>query len=117
MVEQQAGYSPFDVFPDGAPAGQLSCRWGAGPDVATDNVVDLGWAPIEGEAASRAQEALTAAGYKQIVEPAGTYMTIPYDDATDQDTEDFGPTYLFTTSDVRYATTREQLDLIRATPE
>jgi hypothetical protein len=112
MVGQAIGHSPFDQFPEGAPAGQLSCRFGAGPDVATDNVVDLGWAPIADDDAESAQKHLADAGFQRIDTPEGTQWSV-HGEAGWADADGWGQTYLFTGTDVRWALIRDQLAYLR----
>lgn len=114
MVGQKIGHSPFDIFPSGAPDGQLSCRWGAGPEVATDNVLDLAWAPIEEHAAASAQAALAERGFEIIESSEGRYFALPTDHTGWADSDGYGEAYLFTPSDVRWAQTRDQLVHIRS---
>jgi hypothetical protein len=113
MVGREIGYSPFDAFPEGAPAGQLSCRWGAGPEVATDNVLDLAWAPIDEATSERAQTKLAADGFERVVAPEGTYLAMRSDGQGWADAEGFGQAYLFTGDDVRWAQVRDQIRFIR----
>lgn len=111
MVGEEIGHSPFDQFPDGAPTGQLSCRFGKGPEVATDNVLDLAWAPISGDAARAAQEALQQQGFQRIDVADGIQWSVRADDGWADD-EGWGQTYLFTDTDVRWAMIRDQLGYI-----
>ncbi|KTS70084.1 hypothetical protein NS206_02015 [Microbacterium testaceum] len=109
MVGQEIGHSPFDAFPGGAPVGQLSCRFGAGPDVATDNVLDLAWAPIDGSAATSAQEYLADAGFERLDVPEGVQWALRGESGGWADAEGWGQTYLFTGTDVRWAQVRDDL--------
>jgi hypothetical protein len=108
MVGQEIGHSPFDIFPDGAPNGQLSCRFGKGPEVATDNVLDLAWAPIDEATARTAQQALADAGYQRIEAADGVQYALRADGGW-ADEEGWGATYLFTGTDVRWAVVRDEL--------
>ncbi|GEB46065.1 hypothetical protein MTE01_20100 [Microbacterium testaceum] len=112
MVGQQIGHSPFDVFPSGAPTGQLSCRFGAGPEVATDNVLDLAWAPIDEAAAQSAQKYLAEAGFQRIESTGATQWATRPGDGGWADDDGWGETYSFTGTDVRWAVTREDLAYI-----
>ena len=60
--DQQIGARPFDVFPNGTPDGAIVCRWGADPNLATDNVIDLAWSPIDPESAVAAMDKLEERG-------------------------------------------------------
>jgi len=108
MVGQEIGHSPFDAFPGGAPAGQLSCRFGPGPDVPTDNVLDLAWAPIDAAEAQSAQKYLADSGFQRIDVPEGVEWSVRGQDGWADD-EGWGQTYLFTDTDVRWAMIRDQL--------
>lgn len=115
MVGEAIGHSPFDDFPGGAPAGQLSCRFGAGPEVATDNVLDLAWAPLSADAAQAAQaaqDALAAQGYERIDVADGVQWALRSDHNEWADEDGWGPTYLFTDTDVRWAAIRDELPYI-----
>lgn len=113
MVGEAIGHSPFDEFPSGAPDGQLSCRWGEGPEIATDNVLDLAWAPIDAETAAGVQAHLADQGFEMIEAPEGTYYAVRSDATGWSDSEGFGQSYLFTGTDVRWAQVKEDLSLIR----
>lgn len=111
MVGETIGHSPFDEFPGGAPDGQLSCRFGAGPEVATDNVLDLAWAPIDADAARTAQDALQARGFERMdVDEGVQWVTRGEGGWADQ--EGWGQSYLFTAVDVRWAMNRDELKYI-----
>ncbi|MFJ6652110.1 hypothetical protein ACIQLJ_04840 [Microbacterium sp. NPDC091313] len=112
MAGEAVGHSPFDDFPGGAPAGQLSCRWGAGPEVATDNVLDLAWAPIDDAAAAEAQVALQAAGFVSTQGDGGTLLQVR-GEAGWEDEQGFGQTYLFTPGEVRWGWFRDDIALLR----
>lgn len=111
MAGQEIGWSPFDRFPGGAPDGELSCRFGNGPEVATDNVLDLAWAPLSRDAASAAQESLEQQGFQRIDVADGIQWTLPGEDGF-ADAEGWGQTYLFTDTDVRWVMIRDQLAYI-----
>ncbi|MEX0150963.1 hypothetical protein [Microbacterium sp. LMI1-1-1.1] len=112
MAGQKMGHSPFDSFPGGAPDGQLSCRFGAGPEVATDNVLDLAWARIDESAAQAAQGALVDAGYERIDVSDGVQFGLRAEDGWADD-EGWGATYHFAGDEVRWAVVRDQLSLLR----
>jgi hypothetical protein len=103
--DAQIGARPFDVFPAGTPDGAIICRWGAAPEVATDNITDLAWTPVDADDAAAAMQALQAAGYTRIDAPEGTFLAAEsspgYGDA-----DGWGTTYLFTLDDVRWALTK-----------
>ncbi|GAA5028217.1 hypothetical protein GCM10025738_06070 [Microbacterium fluvii] len=107
---QESGAKPFAVFPDGSPDGWISCRWAADPDAATDNIIDLAWAPFTVDQIDGATAALDAEGYSHKDGGAGGILYV-YDD------ESGGPegdAYLFTQYDVRWAMTEEELGFIQA---
>lgn len=111
MVGQEIGHSPFDIFPSGAPDGQLSCRYGSGPDVPTDNVIDLAWAPVDAATSDAAQAALADAGYERINVTDGVQWALRAEGYW-ADEEGFGTTYHFTGDEVRWAQIRDELSLI-----
>ncbi|QIG40359.1 hypothetical protein G5T42_13470 [Microbacterium sp. 4R-513] len=115
--DQQIGARPFDRFPDGSPAGSIVCRWGAAPEAATDNVIDLAWAHLSSAAAASAQEALAAEGFERIEAPEGVYLAIKPGAGDRVDGEGFGETYLFTADDVRWARTKEDVGYVKAPDE
>ncbi|WP_396668152.1 hypothetical protein [Microbacterium sp. R86528] len=100
---EQIGARPFDAFPDGPPADQIVCRWGDGPEVATDNVIDLAWAPLPSADQSGTQDYLISQGY-----------TRSHDDATVLISVEGGDGYLFTASDVRWAPRADYLQYIQS---
>lgn len=106
---------PFDAFPSGAPADALTCVWGAAPELATDNVVVLAWAPIDADAAAAAQESLEAEGFERIEAPEGIYLAMPADPQDPQASEDgYVQSYLFAEDDVRWAMYKDELEFITA---
>jgi len=113
MVGREIGHSPFDRFPEGAPTGQLSCRFGAGPEVATDNVIDLAWAPIDATTAAAAQRALEAEGFQRVDTSDAVQWGMRSDDGSAKDDDGWGETYSFSGSEVRWAVVRSQLDLLQ----
>ncbi|MBD3941664.1 hypothetical protein IF188_08155 [Microbacterium sp. NEAU-LLC] len=110
------GGSPFDAFTSGAPAGSISCRWGEDPTLATDNVIDLAWAPIGPDAASAAQRQLEAEGYERIETTEGVYLAMRGEDGW-ADEEGFAQAYLFTPDDVRWAMFKDELRFVQAPGE
>lgn len=104
---------PFSEFPNGAPSGSIACVWSADPNVGTDNVVTLAWAPIDAEAASAAQAGLETAGFDRISAPEGIYLAIKGDPGW-VDAEGYGASYLFTVTDVRWAMFKDELRFIKA---
>ncbi|MET0736173.1 MAG: hypothetical protein ABWY55_11110 [Microbacterium sp.] len=110
------GGSPFDVFPGGAPTGGITCRWGADPELATDNILDLAWAPIGRAEATAAQEQLAAAGYERIEAPEGVYLAMK-GEAGWADAEGYAQSYLFTDDDVRWAMFKAELVYVKAPDE
>lgn len=116
-LAEEPSFSPFDALPEGAPAGALSCRWGEGPEVATDNVFDFAWAPIDPAQAERAQSFLSANGYVRIDGAEGIHLALPVDPASGQADEDgLGPSFFFTGAEVRWAQNRDLLAYMRSTP-
>jgi len=102
----------FGMFPGGIPDGSIFCFVGRGPDVATDNVLVVAWAPLDPEQIVAAEQAVVDAGVSQRVDtPEGTYFTI----ADPQGPDD--PGYLFTESDVRWTPTKDDLAYIKAPGE
>lgn len=104
-------WSPFEDFPEDPSDAGIVCTWGKDPDLATDNIITLAWAPIEAMAAASAQEQLIAEGYERIVAPEGTYLALR---------DEFGSgdmyvdTYLFTDSDVRWGAYEDEVVFVRA---
>ncbi|WP_404433513.1 hypothetical protein LG299_03340 [Microbacterium lacus] len=113
MPREGIGHNPFEVFPDGAPAGSISCRWGEDPDLATDNVVDLAWSPIAPDESTDAQTALEADGYERIDASEGVYLAMRGEQGWG-DSEGFAQSYLFTRDDVRWAMTKAELEFVQA---
>jgi hypothetical protein len=103
--DQAIGPRPFDTFPNGSPRGALVCRWGADPAAATDNVIDIAWAPIDPENAVAAMQKLAEQGYVRTDTPDGIYLSLT-GPAGYTDAEGWGETYYFALSDVRWAATR-----------
>ena len=104
--DQQIGARPFDSFPNGRPDGAIVCRWGESPDVATDNIIDLAWSPIDPESAVAAMDELEEAGLSSAsTPPEGVYLAMPgpRDTPTPKAT---ATTYLFGFDDVRWAATK-----------
>jgi hypothetical protein len=103
--DEQIGARPFDVFPNGTPDGAIVCRWGADPNLATDNVIDLAWSPIDPENAVAAMDKLETEGYTRLTMADGIYLAMEgppgYTDA-----EGWGLTYYFGIDDVRWAATK-----------
>lgn len=112
-VDRQVGIRPLNGFPGGAPEGQLACRFGVGPDVGTDNVLDLVWAPITTDAANAAQEYLQSQGFERIDVADGVQWSVRAMDGWG-DAEGWGQTYLFTASDVRWVQIRDHLSYIKS---
>jgi len=110
------GSNPFDVFPGGAPAGSISCRWGSDPDVATDNILDMAWGRIDSTEAADAQVALEELGFQRIDAPEGVYLVTPNQEFM-ADEEGYGASYLFTPEDVRYAMSKAELAYVQAPEE
>ena len=103
--DQQVGARPFDAFPNGTPDGAIVCRWGEGPDIPTDNIVDLAWTPIDPENAVAAMATLEDAGFTRLDEPEGIYLAMKGPEGYTDD-EGWGQTYLFGFEDVRWAATK-----------
>jgi hypothetical protein len=102
---QQIGATPFNGFPNGTPEGAIVCRWGADPNLATDNIIDLAWTPIDPENAVAAMADLENEGYTRIEQPDGVYLAMPGEPGYSDD-EGWGPTYFFGFDDVRWAATK-----------
>jgi hypothetical protein len=103
--DQQTGSRPFDVFYNGAPPGAIVCRWGADPQRATDNIIDLAWAPIDPENAVDAMLTLAERGFTRIDAPEGVYLSAQ-GPAGLTDPDGWGESYFFTPKDVRWAATK-----------
>ncbi|MGA7148004.1 MAG: hypothetical protein WBX17_05900 [Microbacterium sp.] len=110
------GASPFDEFPDGAPDGLVACTWGADPELGTDSVATLAWAPITSDAAAAAQTQLEAQGFDRIETLEGVYLAQKADPSW-ADAEGYGSTYLFTDADVRYAMFKDEVGYVKAPDE
>ncbi len=113
MPRDGIGHNPFETFPSGAPTGSISCRWGADPDMATDNILDLAWSPIDTADAAEAQTALEAEGYERSEAPEGVYLAMRGEQGWG-DSEGFAQSYLFTPEDVRWAMTKAELAFVQA---
>ncbi|GAA5199298.1 hypothetical protein [Microbacterium jejuense] len=116
LPHEGVGGSPFDTFANGAPAGSISCRWGEDPALATDNVIDLAWAPIGEDAASAAQSQLEAEGYERIETAEGMYLAMRGEEGWADD-EGFAQAHLFTADDVRWAMFKDELRFVQAPGE
>ncbi|MCR2763537.1 hypothetical protein NQ152_08435 [Microbacterium sp. zg.B48] len=103
--DQPTGSRPFDAFYNGTPPGAVICRWGADPQLATDNVSDLAWAPIDPENAVDAMLTLAQRGFTRIDAVEGVYLAAQ-GPAGHTDAEGWGETYFFTPKDVRWAVTK-----------
>ncbi len=105
---EESGPKPFAAFPGGSPDGWIACRWAADPDAATDNIIDLAWAPFTTDQIDAAAETLEDAGYEHIDGGAGVLYVFTDDSGAD------GDAYLFTQFDVRWAMTEQQLSYIQS---
>ena len=103
--DQQIGARPFDAFPNGTPEEAIVCRWGADPNLATDNVIDLAWSLIDPESAVAAMTKLEEQGFVRLEAPEGVYLTVQAE-AGSGDADGWGSTYLFGFDDVRWAATK-----------
>jgi hypothetical protein len=103
---EEIGARPFADFPGGAPEGQVICRWGEDPDLETDNVIDLAWAPMPAVEQADAQAMLTQRGYGREDGDAGVWFVASLDDG--------GDAYLFTDDDVRWSMSQEFVGYIDA---
>lgn len=107
--DQATGARPFDTLPNGSPRGAIVCRWGADPAAATDNVIDIAWAPIDPENAVAAMQKLFEQGYTRTDAAGGVYLSMIGPEGY-TDAEGWGETYYFTPNDVRWAATRADVD-------
>ncbi|KRA23701.1 hypothetical protein ASD65_04110 [Microbacterium sp. Root61] len=107
--DAEIGARPFDEFPNGSPEGAIVCRWGASPDLATDNIIDLAWAPIDPENAVAAMLKLEEQSFIRIETPDGVYMAVR-SDAGWADDEGWGTTYYFGIEDVRWGMSKAEVD-------
>ena len=110
------GASPFEEFPSGPPLGHLTCTWGADPQLGTDNVTTLAWAPIAGDAAASAQADRLEKGYERIEAAEGVYLAMHGVEGW-ADAEGFGQAYLFTAGDVRWAMFKDEVRFVKAPDE
>lgn len=110
-VDEPTGARPFDDFPGGVPDGHIVCRWGIGPEVATDNVIDLAWARIDSYNAVSAMLHLEETGWTRG-ETDATGSTLFTSRASGP-----GGAFLFTPSDVRWAAEPDHLDYIASPDE
>jgi hypothetical protein len=106
--DQQIGARPFEGFPNGTPDGAIVCRWGEGPALATDNVVDLAWSPIDPESAVAAMDKLEEEGFVRLNAPEGIYLAMTGPEGF-TDAEGYGQTYFFGFDDVRWAATKAEV--------
>jgi hypothetical protein len=114
---QQIGATPFQGFPNGTPEGAIVCRWGADPNLATDNIIDLAWTAIGPENAVAAMAGLENQGYTRIEEPQGIYLAVPGEPGY-SDEDGWGPTYFFGFDDVGWAATKADVtDYVKAPGE
>lgn len=111
--DQEIGVTPFDDFPNGRPEGALVCRWGADPNLATDNILDLAWAPIDPENAVAAMQRLEEQGFIRTETPDGVYLSVKGDPGWADD-EGWGTTYYFGIEDVRWAATKAETQYVKA---
>ncbi|BDV30933.1 hypothetical protein [Microbacterium terricola] len=107
---EESGPKPFAIFPGGSPDGWIACRWGADPDAATDNIIDLAWAPFTTDQIDAAAAELADAGYQHIDGGAGVLYVYSDDSSAGPD----GDAYLFTQYDVRWAPSEELLAYIQS---
>ena len=114
--DQATGARPFDAFPNGSPRGTIVCRWGSDPAAATDNIVDIAWAPIDPENAVAAMQKLSEEGYTRTDAPEGVYLSLTGPEGY-TDAEGWGETYYFTPDDVRWAATRADVTYVKSPTE
>lgn len=107
------GATPFDDFPNGRPEGAIVCRWGADPNLATDDIFDLAWAPIDPENAVAAMQKLEEQGFIRTETPDGVYLSVKGDPGWADD-EGWGTTYYFGIEDVRWAITKADTQYVKA---
>ncbi len=113
MLEREIGYNPFESIASGGLEGQLSCRFGAGPDIGTDNVIDLAWAPMAATDRPAAEQVLLDRGWERVDVNGVEYVSVR---ATPGTTDaEWVNSFLFTDSDVRWAQYQDEHDLIRST--
>lgn len=103
--DEAIGARPFDRFPNGAPDGAIVCRWGAGPAVATDDVIDLAWTLIDPENAVAAIDKLETEGFTRLDMADGIYLAMAGPPGH-TDADGWGETYYFGFDDVRWAATK-----------
>ncbi|MFS0732723.1 hypothetical protein ABC304_12045 [Microbacterium sp. 1P10UB] len=84
----------------------------SGPDVSTDNVIDVAWAPMAPEDREAAEQALLDQGWERVDVDGVEYLSVPADPTTSD--ADWVNSFLFTGSDVRWAQYQDEHDLIRS---
>lgn len=92
--------------------GGLKCAWGNFDAPSNDNVQSFGWAPINAEQASAAQETLIKQGWVTEVTDTVTYVTENKKTARVTDEDGYGMTYAFYPEYVLFADTKQSLLLI-----
>lgn len=107
------GFTPFDDLPGGPPPGQITCRWGEDPDLATDNVVQHSWSALSAVDVGAWQSELVARGYERIDSAEGVFYAVQ-GEAGYSDDEGFGDAYLFTDDDVRWAMFKADVAFVKA---
>ncbi len=111
-VEQQDrpnGGNPFDRFPGGSPDDAVSCSW-APTGGGTDNATFFAWTQIGAGAAADAEQVLVDEGGNREDTPVGVYISFPGQGGGES-------TYLFTSSDVRWANSPNELGYVKAPDE
>lgn len=91
--------------------GGVECVWGD-YTVASDHVQVFGWAPLDQEASTAAQQELISAGWLRADAEGHTYITEDPNYAMSTDEEGFGMTYEFGDGWVKLADAKQSLILI-----
>ena len=91
--------------------GGIQCKWGD-LTTATDHIQMFGWAPIAADAATSAEEQLSADGWTTEQSDAGVIVTESPETAIYTDDEGYGWTYLFGDGWVKFADTKQSLLLV-----
>ena len=92
--------------------GGLNCVWADFESPAGDHGQMFGWAAIDADDATAAQEELVAQGWVREQSEEGTYITEGPETAISVDEDGYGMTYLFGDGWVEFADTKQGLLLI-----
>lgn len=102
---------PFYIGETELPEG-LQCIWADFEGPAGDHLQLFGWAPIEPDAASEAQDNLVSQGWVRESAVEGIYITESPETSIATDADGYGMTYLFSDGWVKIADTKQGLLLV-----